>query len=66
MLRNLKYRFDASESVRKFKRYFDGNFSYRKFFLLIFCVGVILLYLGPSILRWMFTSPQPEKGKYTY
>lgn len=61
ILRNLKYRFDANESVRKVKRYFDGNISYRRLFIILFCSALILLYLGPALFRWLFSNPEPEK-----
>lgn len=71
MLRNLRYRLDTSESVRRLRQRFYGlgggfgvGFSYRRVFAVIFCLAVVLMYLTPSILRWMLNSPEPEKGAF--
>lgn len=64
MLRNLRYRLDNSESVRRVRQRLYGlSFSYRRIFAIIFCLAVVLMYLAPSMLRWMFRSPEPEKGE---
>lgn len=53
---------DSNELYRKFKRIFDGNLSYRKLFIILVCVTVIFLYIGPGMVRW-FRSPQHIQGK---
>lgn len=57
MIRQLKYKVESSEIYRRVKRSLDGNItSYRKAFIILTCVAIFLLYLGPGILRWMFFS----------
>ena len=65
MFRNRKYyNPDFSEWNRRFKRHFEGNFSYRKFFLILFCLAIVLLYIGPYIFAWLFSSPVNIKGEH--
>lgn len=56
MFRNLRYRVDGNESVRRVRRLFDGlnGRGYRRLFAVVFLVAIVLLYLGPSVLRWLF------------
>lgn len=64
MIRTLKYKIDYTETYRKFRRYCDG-LSYRRYFIILLFIAVMLLYLGPSILRLLiFKSEIPIQGKY--
>lgn len=64
MLRNLKYKVDSNESIRKLRRYIDGHVSYRKLFIILLLVTIILLYFGPKIIGYFTTGEQTLKGKY--
>ncbi|XP_069694276.1 uncharacterized protein KIAA2013 homolog isoform X2 [Periplaneta americana] len=47
---------DCLEMVRKWKRNMDNYFTYRRTFLLITIVFGLILYIGPSLLRWLSQS----------
>jgi hypothetical protein len=58
-----KYRFDATETYRKIKRSFEvKNYSYRKLLILLFLTAVVILYLGPGFLRWLFIEPNENSN----
>lgn len=63
MLRNLKYKVDSNESIRKLRRYIDGHISYRKLFFILLLVTVILLYFGPKLIGYFTRGEQTFKGK---
>lgn len=58
-MNNIKFKLETSELVRKARRTFDSTktLSYRKIFLILFFLAVIILYLGPSLFRWLFAAP---------
>lgn len=66
MFRNRKYyNVDFSELNRRIRRQFEGNISYRKLFLILFCVAIVLLYVGPYIFSWLFNTTNLIKGIIT-
>lgn len=66
MFRSRKYyNVDFSELNRRVRRQFEGNFSYRKIFIIIFFAAVFLLYIGPYIFNWLFSSTRLTKGNET-
>lgn len=58
----MKYKVDPGELSRKFKRFFDGNWTYRKVFFLVFIVALLLLYIAPNLFRWIFVRQSEFKG----
>lgn len=48
--------FDIYEFGKRIRRLLDGNYSYRKILVLLVIFGAILLYLGPPIAQWIFSS----------
>lgn len=50
--------FDAHEFAKRLRRLVDGNYSYRKLLVLLVLCGGLLLYLGPSVAQWLFSSSQ--------
>lgn len=63
MFRSRKYyNVDFSELNRRIRRQFEGNFSYRKLFIILFLTAVFLLYIGPYIFTWLFNSTSLIKG----
>lgn len=65
MLRNLKYKVDSNESIRKLRRYIDGKISYRKLFIILLLAAIILLYFGPIVIGYFTRGEQTLKGKYS-
>lgn len=41
-----------------------SGLKYRKIFLIIFGVAIILLYFGPSVMRWLFSSSDEVKDTH--
>lgn len=58
----MKFKVDPGELTRKLKRFFDGNWTYRKIFILIFITALLLLYVAPNIFRWIFVRHSEFKG----
>lgn len=60
MIRNLRYRVDGNETVRRVRRFFDtgiGNGRLNRRLIAALCgAAIILLYCGPSLLRWLFSD----------
>ncbi|XP_043278837.1 uncharacterized protein KIAA2013 homolog isoform X2 [Venturia canescens] len=52
--------FDAYEFSKRMRRIIDGNYSYRKILLLVILVGGIILYCGPSLAKWLYSSNTVE------
>lgn len=48
--------FDIYEFGKRIRRLLDGNYSYRKILMLLIIFGAILLYLGPPLAQWLFSS----------
>lgn len=65
MIRNFKYRMDSSETIRRVKRAFDGPISYRRIFFVLLFLTILILYIGPSVLRWMFSAPEAPRGSFS-
>lgn len=58
--------FDLHEFGKRVRRLLDGNYSCRKILVLIIIFGGLLLYLGPSLFQWLFSSTrEPIEGKVT-
>ena len=58
--------FDAHEFGKRVRRLIDGNYSYRKILVFIIVCGGILLYFGPSLAQWLFSSNnEPTEGEAT-
>lgn len=56
--------FDAYEFSKRMRRLIDGNYSYRKILLLLIFFGGIILYFGPFLAKWLFSSNTLDiKGK---
>ena len=47
---------DPLERVRRWKRSLDGYISFRKAVLLALVIFAFILYVGPSIFSWLFSS----------
>lgn len=68
MLRNLRYRLDGNESVRRVRRVFDTLLPNslrgyrRRFCAAVLLTVVMLLYLGPALLRWLFGGAESLAG----
>lgn len=65
MIRNIRYRLDGNEPLRRLRRFVDvviaGNGrGYRRILLVVFCLTCFLMYLGPSLLRWLFAGSEPH------
>lgn len=59
--------FDIHEFGKRIRRLLDGNFSYRKLLVLIVIFGGLLLYLGPSVAQWLFSSNrEPIEGNFKF
>ncbi|OXU28585.1 hypothetical protein TSAR_004806 [Trichomalopsis sarcophagae] len=48
--------FDVHEFGKRVRRSLDGNYSYRKILVLLVIFGGFLLYVGPSLFQWLFSS----------
>ncbi|KAL7288729.1 hypothetical protein TKK_0017454 [Trichogramma kaykai] len=48
--------FDRHEFGKRVRRLLDGNYSYRKILVLLIIFGSLILYLGPSIAQWLFST----------
>ncbi|XP_055685349.1 uncharacterized protein KIAA2013 homolog [Lutzomyia longipalpis] len=59
----MKFKVDTADFMRRMRRLHDTNynFTYRRLFFLLLAVAVILLYLGPTIFRWLFGAPEIPK-----
>lgn len=59
MIRNIRYRLDG-EHFRRLRRLFDVVIagSRRRILLVVFVSVVSLVYLGPSLLRWLFVGTE--------
>lgn len=56
--------FDVHEFGKRVRRSLDGNYSYRKILVLLVIFGGFLLYVGPSLFQWLFSSRrEPIEGK---
>lgn len=57
MFKKAYNRLEFSEKLGKFRRTFEiQRISYRKLFIVIFIFAILLLYVAPSIARWLFGS----------
>lgn len=58
--------FDAHEFGKRIRRLIDGNYSYRKILVFLIVCGGALLYFGPSLAQWLFSSNrEPIEGPFT-
>lgn len=56
--------FDVYEFGKRLRRSLDGNYSYRKILVLLVIFGGFMLYVGPSLAQWFFSSRrEPIEGK---
>lgn len=54
---------DGREFGKRVRRLLDGNYSYRKILLLVLICGGLLLYFGPPVAQWLFsTVREPIEG----
>lgn len=47
---------DGHEFGKRVRRFLDGNYSYRKILLFILICCALLLYFGPPIAQWLFST----------
>lgn len=56
--------FDVREFGKRVRRFLDGNYSCRKILFFVIIFGGLLLYLGPPIVQWLFSTRKDEiQGK---
>ncbi|XP_011497817.1 PREDICTED: uncharacterized protein KIAA2013 homolog [Ceratosolen solmsi marchali] len=48
--------FDVHEFGKRMRRFIDGNYSYRKILVFAVIVGGFVLYVGPSLVQWLFSG----------
>jgi hypothetical protein len=60
-LRIIINNFDLNETLRRVTRRFDIKLSYRKLFLIIISIAILILYILP---KFLFSSENYSKGKH--
>ncbi len=57
---------DPLERLRRLKRSFESNLSFRKLVILALFGFAFILYVGPTIFSWLFGSPRVHSKSYIF